>query len=146
MSSRTPGFWADSGRFGAGLGRFWVGFRTDLGAYFKKQNDSGTNSNRHSGGPDAGFGAPGGGFGGPGGGFLSNNSSSGLPPLLLPLQPPPGLQKPVPGPPGSPRDSSQSIVHHIYIYIHIICIYVYTVLTAYQDENQDDYDENRGKP
>ena len=68
---------------------------------------------------------------------VSNNSSSGLPLLLLPLQPPPGLQKPVPGPPGPPRDSSQSIVQYVYVYTYIY-IYIYTVLTAYQDENQDD--------
>ena len=30
----------------------------------------------------------------------------------------------------------------LYIYIHILYIYIYTVLTAYQDENQDDQDEN----
>ena len=47
---------------------------------------------------------PGDGFGGPGGGFL-NNSSSGLPLLLLPLKPPPGPPKPLPGPPGPPRGS-----------------------------------------
>ena len=52
-----------------------------------------------------GFGGPGGGFGGPGGG-LNGNRSSGKPLLLLRLKkPPPGRQKPVPGPPGPPRDS-----------------------------------------
>ena len=50
----------------------------------------------------SGFGGPGGGFGGPGGGFFSLSSSSGLPLRLLPLKPPPGLQKPLPGPPGPP--------------------------------------------
>ena len=34
--------------------------------------------------------------------FFNVSSSSGLPLLLLPLKPPPGLQKPVPGPPGLP--------------------------------------------
>ena len=55
--------------------------------------------------PGGGFGGPGGGFGGPGGGF-SDSRSSGKPLLLLRLKkPPPGLQKPVPGPPGPPRYS-----------------------------------------
>ena len=55
--------------------------------------------------PGGGFGGPGGGFGGPGGVFFSTGRSSGLPLLLPMLKPPPGLQKPVPGPPGPPRDS-----------------------------------------
>ena len=75
-----------------------------------------------------GPGGPGTGFCSPGGGCLSNNSSSGLPLLLLPLQPPPGLQKPVPGPPGPPRDSSQSIVQYICI---CICIYIYIYTYIY---------------
>ena len=50
---------------------------------------------------DIGWG-PGCGVGGPGGEFLNVNSRSGLPLRLLPLKPPPGLQKPVPGPPGPP--------------------------------------------
>ena len=57
------------------------------------------------GGPGGGFCGPGAGFGGPGGGF-SGSRSSGKPLLLLRLKkPPPGLQKPVPGPPGPPRYS-----------------------------------------
>ena len=57
------------------------------------------------GGPGCGVGGPGGGFGGPGGGF-SGSRSSGKPLLLLRLKkPPPGPQKPVPGPPGPPRNS-----------------------------------------
>ena len=55
--------------------------------------------------PGGGFGGPGGGFGDPGGGFLNNNSSSGLPLLLLLLKPPLGPPKPLPGPPGPPRGS-----------------------------------------
>ena len=53
--------------------------------------------------------------------WCSGNRSSGKPLLLLLLrQPPPGLQKPIPGPPGPPRDSSQSIVQCIYIYIYSV--------------------------
>ena len=54
-------------------------------------------NNEHRGGP----GGPGTGFCNPGGG-LSGSRSSGEPLLLLPLKPPPGLQKPVPGLPGPP--------------------------------------------
>ena len=55
--------------------------------------------------PPGGPGGPGTGFCSPGGGFFSLSRRSGLPLRLLPLKPPPGLQKPVPGPPGPPRDS-----------------------------------------
>ena len=55
-------------------------------------------NNEYRGGP----GGPGTGFCSPGGGFFSLSSRSGLPLRLLPLKPPPGLQKPVPGPPGPP--------------------------------------------
>ena len=54
-------------------------------------------NNESRGGP----GGPGTGFCSPGGGF-NLNRRSGLPLRLLPLKPPPGLQKPVPGPPGPP--------------------------------------------
>ena len=55
-------------------------------------------NNEYRGGP----GGPGTGFCSPGGGF-SGSRSSGKPLLLLRLkEPPPGLQKPVPGPPGPP--------------------------------------------
>ena len=43
------------------------------------------------------FYSPGNGFGGPGGGFSSRSSNSGLPLFLLPLKPPPGEPKPLPG-------------------------------------------------
>ena len=46
-----------------------------------------------------GLGGPGGGFGAPGGGLFSTVNSSGLPPLLPVLKPPPGAPKPPPGPP-----------------------------------------------
>ena len=49
-----------------------------------------------------GFGGPGGSFGAHGGCFFCLSSSSGLPLLLISLKPHPGLQKPVPGPPGPP--------------------------------------------
>ena len=45
-----------------------------------------------------GPGGPGTGSCSPGGGFFSFGSRSGLPLRLLPQKPPPGLQKPVPGP------------------------------------------------
>ena len=44
-------------------------------------------------------GVSGSGFASPGGGFLSFGSSDGLPLLRLPLKPPPGPAKPLPGPP-----------------------------------------------
>ena len=74
---------------------------------FKRPSYSETLNSRIGGPHDEGGGpgGPGTGFCNPGGGCLSSNSSSGLPLLLLPLQPPPGLQKPVPGPPGPPRYS-----------------------------------------
>ena len=53
--------------------------------------------------PRDGPGGRGTGFCSPGGGFFSLSRCSGLPLRLLPLEPPPGLQKPVPGPPGPPR-------------------------------------------
>ena len=67
--------------------------------YFKTLNNRPWGANNESpGGP----GGPGHGFGGPGGGF-NNHRSSGKPLLLLVLKKtPPGLQKPVPGPPGPP--------------------------------------------
>ena len=55
--------------------------------------------------PPGGPGGPGTGFCSPGGGF-SGSRCSGKPLRLLRLKkPPPGLQKPAPGPPGPPRDS-----------------------------------------
>ena len=70
--------------------------------YFKTLNNRPWGANNESlGGP----GGPGTGFCSPGGGFFSLSRRSGLPLRLLPLKPPPGLQKPVPGPPGPPRDS-----------------------------------------
>ena len=77
------------------------------------------------------FYSPGNGFGGPGGGFSSSSSNSGLPLCLLPLEPPPRTTKAI--------ARTLEIVKEIrclstmYIYI-----YICTVLTAYQDENQDD--------
>ena len=50
--------------------------------------------------PRNGPGGSGTGFCSPGGVFFSLSRRSGLPLRLLPLKPPPGLQKPVPGPPG----------------------------------------------
>ena len=68
--------------------------------YFKTLNNRPWGANNESlGGP----GGPGTGFCSPGGGFFSLSRRSGLPLRLLPLKPPPGLQKPVPGPPGPPR-------------------------------------------
>ena len=55
-------------------------------------------NNEYRGGP----GGPGTGFCSPGGGFFSLSKRIGLPLRLLPLKPRPGLQKPVPGPPGPP--------------------------------------------
>ena len=52
----------------------------------------------------AGPGGPGTGFGGPRGGF-PNNRHIGLPLRALLLKPPLGPPKPLPGPPGRPRDS-----------------------------------------
>ena len=67
--------------------------------YFKTLNNRPWGANNESlGGP----GGPGTGFCSPGGGFFSLSRRSGLPLRLLPLKPPPGLQKPVPGPPGPP--------------------------------------------
>ena len=70
--------------------------------YFKTLNNRPWGANNESlGGP----GGPGTGFCSPGGGF-SGSRRSGKPLRLLRLKkPPPGLQKPVPGPPGPPRDS-----------------------------------------
>ena len=63
-------------------------------------------SNNRTGGANneyrGGSGGPGSGFCSPGGGFSSFSRRSGLPLRLLPLKPPPGLQKPLPGPPGPP--------------------------------------------
>ena len=71
-------------------------------SYFKTLNNRPWGANNESlGGP----GGPGTGFCNPGGGFLSLSRRSGLPLRLLPLKPPPGLQKPVPGPSGPPGDS-----------------------------------------
>ena len=61
-------------------------------------NRTGGPNNEYRGGP----GGPGSSFCSSGGGFFSLSSRSGLPLRLLPLKPPPGLQKPVPGPPGPP--------------------------------------------
>ena len=62
-------------------------------------NRTGGANNEYRGGP----GGPGTGFCSPGGGF-SDSRRSGKPLRLLRLKkPPPGLQKPVPGPPGPPR-------------------------------------------
>ena len=70
--------------------------------YSKTSNNrTGGANNEYRGGP----GGPGTGFCSPGGGFFSLSRRSGLPLRLLPLKPPPGLQKPVPGPPGPPRYS-----------------------------------------
>ena len=64
-------------------------------------NRTGGANNEYRGGP----GGPGIGFCRPGGGF-SDNRRSGKPLRLLRLKkPPPGLQKPVPGPSGPPRYS-----------------------------------------
>ena len=64
-------------------------------------NRIGGPNNEYRGGP----GGPGTGFCSPGGGF-SGSRRSGKPLRLLRLKkPPPGLQKPVPGPPGPTRDS-----------------------------------------
>ena len=78
-------------------------------SFFSFLNHSKTLNNR-TGGPNneylGGPGGPGSGFGGPGGGFFNLNSSSGLPLLLLPLNPPPGPPKPPPGPPKPPPGTS----------------------------------------
>ena len=73
--------------------------------------------------PGGGFGGPGSGFGGPGGGF-NTGRSSGKPLLLLRLKKtPPGLQKPVPGPPGPPLYSLLAPPVHIYIYVYKTCFF-----------------------
>ena len=67
--------------------------------YSKTSNNrTGGANNEYRGGP----GGPGTGFCSPGGGFFSLSSRSGLPLRLLPLKPPPVLQKLLPGPPGPP--------------------------------------------
>ena len=81
--------------------------RDPLGAMTKKpktyysktlNNRTGGANKEYRGGP----GGPGTGFCSPGGGFFSLSRRSGLPLRLLSLKPPPGLEKPVPGPPGPP--------------------------------------------
>ena len=70
-----------------------------ISTYFKTLNNRPWGANNESlGGP----GGPGTGFCSPGGGF-SGSRRSGKPLRLLRLKkPPPGLEKPVPGPPGPP--------------------------------------------
>ena len=70
--------------------------------YFKTLNNRPWGANNESlGGP----GGPGTGFCSPGGGFSGSRRSGKPLRLLRQKKPPPGLQKPVPGPPGPPRDS-----------------------------------------
>ena len=67
------------------------------------------------------------GFCGPGGGFFSLSSSSGLPLLLLPLKPPPGPQKPLPGPPPYSLLGPPTIIEGLGVVINIFILLIFLI-------------------
>mgnify|MGYP003321387587 CR=1 FL=1 len=69
--------------------------------------------------------------------IFSLSRRSGLPLRLLPLKPPPGLQKPVPGPPGPPRglviSPPGTIISHLKVALCLAAYYGYRKRSGLRD-------------